>query len=75
MTNTSETLRDAAAALRLMGGIVKIAVMDARTDADAASWLDDLCSCTGGDWRQAAQRHERRYRKGQGGATKGATLL
>jgi hypothetical protein len=46
---------DDRAAWRLVGGIVKVAVQDARRNPDAARWLDDLCSSTGGDWRQAAQ--------------------
>jgi hypothetical protein len=58
MTTTALPGRDVVddrAAWRLVGGIVKVAIQDARRNPDAAAWLDDLCSSTGGDWRQAAK--------------------
>jgi hypothetical protein len=60
MTSPPEPVRDDRAAWRLVGGIVKAAVQDARRNPDAARWLDDLCSSTGGDWRQAAPPANRR---------------
>lgn len=66
MTTTTPPVLDVLddrAACRLLGGIVKVAIQDAHRNPDAAAWLDDLCTATGGDWRQAAKPDGRRNRR------------